>query len=190
MGNEICRRPRRRSKILAAFDGYNQECKGIMTTIAARLQAVRSRIEAAAMTAGSSPADIRLIAVSKNFPPAAIAEAYAAGQVAFGENYLQEAVGKIATLSDLRLEWHGASPDGQSFEPDRNVRPSNGVRQRDVDGALGEAVELAHGSASSVARAGAPRSGASFPEGPLLRPLEWQAAHGRQDGKQREGGLR
>lgn len=142
------------------------------------------------MTAGSSPADIRLIAVSKNFPPAAIAEAYAAGQVAFGENYLQEAVGKIATLSDLRLEWHGASPDGQSFEPDRNVRPSNGVRQRDVDGALGEAVELAHGSASSVARAGAPRSGASFPEGPLLRPLEWQAAHGRQDGKQREGGLR
>jgi PLP dependent protein len=81
-----------------------------MTTIAARLQAVRSRIYAAAMAAGRSPADIRLIAVSKTFPPAAIAEAYAAGQVGFGENYLQEAVGKIATLSDLRLEWHHIGP--------------------------------------------------------------------------------
>jgi PLP dependent protein len=157
-----------------------------MTTIAARLQAVRSRIEAAAMAAGSSPADIRLIAVSKTFPPAAIAEAYAAGQVAFGENYLQEAVGKIAMLSDLRLEWHGASPDGQSFEPDSNVRPSDRVPQRDVDGALDEAVELAHGSASSVARAGASRSGASSPEGPLLRPLEWHFIGPIQSNKTRQ----
>ena len=98
-----------------------------MTTIAARLQAVRSRIDAAAMTAGRSPVDIRLIAVSKTFPPAAIAEAYAAGQVAFGENYLQEAVGKMATLSDLRLEWHVASPDGENFEPGSDVRPSAGA---------------------------------------------------------------
>ncbi len=81
-----------------------------MTTIAARLQAVRSRIDAAAMAAGRSPADIRLIAVSKTFPPAAITAAHAAGQVAFGENYLQEAVGKMATLSDLRLEWHYIGP--------------------------------------------------------------------------------
>src|ERR1700676_1197545 len=110
MGGETCRRLRRRSKMLAAFDGYSQECKRIMTTIAARLQAVRSRIDAAARTAGRSPVDIRLIAVSKTFPPAAIAEAYAAGPVRFGENYLQEAVGKIATLSDLRLEWHYIGP--------------------------------------------------------------------------------
>jgi pyridoxal phosphate enzyme (YggS family) len=81
-----------------------------MTTIAARLQAVRSRIDAAAMTGGRSPVDIRLIAVSKTFPPAAIAEAHAAGQVAFGENYLQEAVGKMAALSGLRLEWHHIGP--------------------------------------------------------------------------------
>jgi pyridoxal phosphate enzyme (YggS family) len=81
-----------------------------MTTIATRLQAVRSRIDAAAGTAGRSAEDIRLIAVSKTFAPAAIAEARAAGQVAFGENYLQEAVGKIATLSDLRLEWHYIGP--------------------------------------------------------------------------------
>ena len=92
--------------MLAAFDGYKEECKRIMTTIAARLQAVRSRINAAAIAAGRSPQDIRLIAVSKTFAPAAITEAHAAGQGAFGENYLQEAVGKIATLSDLTLKWH------------------------------------------------------------------------------------
>jgi pyridoxal phosphate enzyme (YggS family) len=94
--------------MLAAFDGYNEECKGIMTTIATRLQAVRSRIEAAAALAGRAPADIRLIAVSKTFSAAAIAEAHAAGQVAFGENYLQEAVAKILALPDL--EWHFIGP--------------------------------------------------------------------------------
>lgn len=88
-----------------------------MTTIAARLQAVRSRINAAATTAGRSPQDIRLVAVSKTFAPAAIAEAHAAGQGAFGENYLQEAVGKIATLTDLTLEWHVASPEGPLLCP-------------------------------------------------------------------------
>jgi PLP dependent protein len=95
--------------MLAAFDGYNQECKGIMTTIAARLQAVRSRIDAAARTAGRSPQDIRLIAVSKTFAPVAIAQARAAGQTAFGESYLQEAVGKIAASSP-ELEWHFIGP--------------------------------------------------------------------------------
>jgi pyridoxal phosphate enzyme (YggS family) len=94
--------------MLAAFDGYNEECKGIMTTIATRLQAVRSRIGAAAATAGRSVADIRLVAVSKTFSPAAIAEAHAAGQLAFGENYLQEAVAKIAVLPGL--DWHFIGP--------------------------------------------------------------------------------
>ena len=81
-----------------------------MTTIAARLQAVRSRIDAAAKATGRSPADIRLLAVSKTFSPAAIADAHAAGQVAFGENYLQEAVAKMATLADLKLNWHYIGP--------------------------------------------------------------------------------
>ncbi len=80
-----------------------------MTTIAARLQAVRSRIAAAAGTAGRSPEDIRLIAVSKTFAAAAIQEARAAGQVAFGESYLQEALGKIAVLGP-ELEWHYVGP--------------------------------------------------------------------------------
>ena len=98
-----------------------------MTTIAARLQAVRSRIDAAAGTAGRSPADIRLVAVSKTFAPAAIAEAHAAGQVAFGENYLQEAVGKIAALSGLRLEWPVANGKQDDRQRESDVRPSAGV---------------------------------------------------------------
>jgi PLP dependent protein len=96
--------------MLAAFDGYNEECKGIMTTIAARLQAVRSRIAAAAIKAGRSPEDIRLIAVSKTFTAAAIMEAHTAGQVDFGESYLQEAALKIASLSDIGLDWHYIGP--------------------------------------------------------------------------------
>jgi hypothetical protein len=96
--------------MLAAFDGYIQECKGIMTTIAARLQAVLSRIEAAAALAGRAPGEIRLIAVSKTFPADAVAQAHAAGQSAFGESYLQEAVGKTAALSALNLEWHYIGP--------------------------------------------------------------------------------
>ncbi|MBI3528836.1 MAG: YggS family pyridoxal phosphate-dependent enzyme [Betaproteobacteria bacterium] len=158
-----------------------------MTRIASRLQAVRSRIDAAAVTAGRSPWDIRLIAVSKTFAPVAIAEAHAAGQVAFGENYLQEAVGKIAALADLGLEWHVAHGKQDDERREGDVRPSAGVRQRDVDGALGQAVELAHGSASSVARAEAPRSGASSPQaGPLLLPLEWHFIGPIQSNKTRQ----
>jgi pyridoxal phosphate enzyme (YggS family) len=96
--------------MLAAFDGYIEECKGIMTTIAVRLQAVRMRIEAAARAAGRPAQDIGLVAVSKTFAASAVAEAHAAGQTAFGENYLQEAVGKIQTLTGLALEWHYVGP--------------------------------------------------------------------------------
>jgi len=81
-----------------------------MTTIAVRLQAVLSRIQAAAASAGRLPRDIRLVAVSKTFAPAAIAQAHTAGQTAFGESYLQEAVGKIAVLAALNLEWHHIGP--------------------------------------------------------------------------------
>jgi PLP dependent protein len=102
--------------MLAAFGGYNEECKRIMTIIAARLQAVRGRIRAAALNAGRSPDDIGLIAVSKTFSPAAVAEAHAAGQLAFGENYLQEALGKMQALALMpgittaKLGWHFIGP--------------------------------------------------------------------------------
>jgi len=83
-----------------------------MTTIAARLQAVGRRIEAAARAAGRNPAEVRLVAVSKTFPAAAIAEARAAGQNAFGENYLQEGLAKIQALSEqaAAMEWHFIGP--------------------------------------------------------------------------------
>jgi hypothetical protein len=81
-----------------------------MTTIISALQAVKQRIESTALRAGRVPQDIRLLAVSKTFPAEAVREAFRAGQSAFGESYVQEAVGKIAALSDLPLEWHFIGP--------------------------------------------------------------------------------
>lgn len=81
-----------------------------MTTIASRLQAVNARIAAAARHAGRDPATITLVAVSKTFPPAAIAEAQRAGQQAFGENYVQECLDKIGALRDLAIRWHFLGP--------------------------------------------------------------------------------
>jgi pyridoxal phosphate enzyme (YggS family) len=81
-----------------------------MTTIAVKLQQVHLRIDAACAAAGRSTETVRMLAVSKTFPPEAVREAYAAGQIAFGENYIQEAVEKIALLQDLPLEWHCIGP--------------------------------------------------------------------------------
>ena len=81
-----------------------------MTTIAANLQAVRERIAAACAAAGRAPAEVALLAVSKTWPVAAVREAAAAGQRAFGESYVQEAVVKIAVLRDLAAEWHFIGP--------------------------------------------------------------------------------
>jgi pyridoxal phosphate enzyme (YggS family) len=81
-----------------------------MSAISEGLQAVRQRIVQAAKAAGRDPDDIRLIAVSKTFPTEAIRAAYAAGQRAFGESYLQEAEVKVAQLRDLAIEWHYIGP--------------------------------------------------------------------------------
>ena len=76
-------------------------------SIAERLESVRERIALASVRAGRSPADVRLIAVSKTQPVDAIREAYAAGQRDFGENYVQELVDKARQLADLtELRWH------------------------------------------------------------------------------------
>lgn len=78
-----------------------------MSTIPAALAAVRARIERAAARASRDPSTIRLVAVSKSKPPAAIREAYLAGQRDFGENYAQELSEKAAALADLPdLRWH------------------------------------------------------------------------------------
>jgi len=81
-----------------------------MTAIVSNLQAVHLAIKQAAHTAGREPAGITLLAVSKTFPAAAVREAYAAGQREFGENYLQEALEKIAVLHDLGIVWHFIGP--------------------------------------------------------------------------------
>ncbi len=81
-----------------------------MTVIAAQLQAVRSRIAAACRAAGRDPASVSLLAVSKTFGPEAVRAAHAAGQSAFGENYIQEAVDKMQALADLALQWHCIGP--------------------------------------------------------------------------------
>lgn len=76
------------------------------SSIAANLSAVRGRLEQAARTAGRSPADIRLVAISKTFPAEAVREAFAAGQVDFGENRVQEALQKIRATAELHSRWH------------------------------------------------------------------------------------
>jgi len=79
-----------------------------MATIADNLQAVKARIARAAQQARRDPAGVTLLAVSKTHPPERIAEAHAAGQNAFGENYVQEALGKMQALP--ALEWHLIGP--------------------------------------------------------------------------------
>ena len=81
-----------------------------MTTICNNLEAVRTRISAACAAVGRDPAQVRLLAVSKTFDAAAVEEALASGQRAFGENYLQEAAGKIDALTGREIEWHCIGP--------------------------------------------------------------------------------
>jgi len=81
-----------------------------MTAILSNLQAVHSAITQAAQLARRDAATISLLAVSKTMSAEQVREAYAAGQRAFGENYLQEALDKIAALRDLPLEWHFIGP--------------------------------------------------------------------------------
>ena len=83
-----------------------------MNSIVLNLMQVRERIELAALAANREPEEIELLAVSKTFPASAVEEAMHAGQSAFGENYVQEAVEKIQKLAKLRpwLVWHFIGP--------------------------------------------------------------------------------
>src|SRR5688572_7606710 len=81
-----------------------------MTTIADNLQRVRQRVALACAGAHRNVNEITLLAVSKTFGPEAVREAFAAGQAAFGENYIQEAVEKIGLLRGLPLQWHCIGP--------------------------------------------------------------------------------
>jgi pyridoxal phosphate enzyme (YggS family) len=86
-----------------------------MATIGDNLQAVRKRIAAAARAAGRDPAAVTLLAVSKTHPAGRVVEAVEAGQWAFGENYVQEAVHKMDAIAGgsaqaVALEWHLIGP--------------------------------------------------------------------------------
>src|SRR5260221_7989379 len=81
-----------------------------MSSIPLNLQAVRQRIESATRAAGRLPQSVRLLAVSKTFPPEGVREAAQAGLRDFGENYAQEGIEKIRELSALGLTWHFIGP--------------------------------------------------------------------------------
>ena len=81
-----------------------------MDTIENRLQAVKSRIASACERLGRDPRDIVLVAVAKGFPAADVRAAHAAGQRDFGENQVQEALGKVRALDGCDLVWHFIGP--------------------------------------------------------------------------------
>ncbi|NDY91020.1 YggS family pyridoxal phosphate-dependent enzyme [Ideonella livida] len=83
-----------------------------MSSIAENLLQVGHRIQAACRLSDRPSAGVRLLAVSKTCPPEAVRAAHAAGQRDFGENYVQEALDKMAALADLRgqLCWHLIGP--------------------------------------------------------------------------------
>ncbi|MBR7800933.1 YggS family pyridoxal phosphate-dependent enzyme [Undibacterium fentianense] len=94
-----------------------------MSSIRQNLQAVHEAIALSAARYGRNPTEIALLAVSKTFGPEQVLEAWKAGQRAFGENYLQEGVEKIAAVQSLlvaepgysldpsdRINWHFIGP--------------------------------------------------------------------------------
>ncbi len=81
-----------------------------MTAITSNLQAVNHAITQVVCMAHRRKESIELLAVSKGFSADAVREAYQAGQRAFGESYIQEALDKIELLRDLPLEWHFIGP--------------------------------------------------------------------------------
>ena len=83
-----------------------------MESIVDRLQQVSHRVATACEASGRLSQSVTLLAVSKTFPAEAVRQAHAAGQRAFGENYVQEALAKIEALGDLRaqLQWHLIGP--------------------------------------------------------------------------------
>ena len=83
-------------------------------SISENLQLVQHRIATSSQAGGRDPSSIALLAVSKTFDAQAVLTAAQAGQRAFGENYVQEAIDKISATRelnpDLQLEWHFIGP--------------------------------------------------------------------------------
>ncbi len=81
-----------------------------MTMIHENLRTVQARIKTACQASHRVPTSVSLLVVSKTFGADAVQLAFAAGQSAFGENYIQEAVEKMAALQHLPLQWHCIGP--------------------------------------------------------------------------------
>lgn len=94
----------------AAPTAQNRALEDYKSGISARLQNIAARIAQAAGAFGRDPDEVRLLAVSKTWPVESLREAAAAGQRAFGESYVQEALDKVEALAGLGLEWHFIGP--------------------------------------------------------------------------------
>ncbi|WP_114634025.1 YggS family pyridoxal phosphate-dependent enzyme [Vibrio splendidus] len=85
-----------------------------MSSIQQNIEQITSQIRSAEQKCGRAPVSVQLLAVSKTKPIDAILEAALGGQVAFGENYVQEGVDKVKHFSEqhsnLNLEWHFIGP--------------------------------------------------------------------------------
>ena len=81
-----------------------------MLEIKNNLETILRRMVKACEAAGRTPDSVRLLVVSKTFPAQAVVQAHAAGQIDFGENYIQEGVEKIQALAYLPLVWHCIGP--------------------------------------------------------------------------------
>ncbi|UDM16273.1 YggS family pyridoxal phosphate-dependent enzyme [Vogesella sp. XCS3] len=81
-----------------------------MSQLTLALHAVQAQLAEATGLSGREAGAVQLLAVSKTFPAAAVREVYAAGQRAFGENYVQELQAKAAELADLAIAWHFIGP--------------------------------------------------------------------------------
>ncbi len=95
-----------------------------MTMIADNLQGVRARISNACAKAGRTVDSVRLLAVSKTFGADAVLEGVAAGQTAFGENYIQEGVEKITALArplEAGVALHRPHPEQQDAASGRTL---------------------------------------------------------------------
>jgi pyridoxal phosphate enzyme (YggS family) len=80
-----------------------------MSSLAQRLEQIRTRIATAAARSGRDEASVELVAVSKTQPPEALREAYDAGQFLYGENRVQEILAKQPLLPSS-LRWHMIGP--------------------------------------------------------------------------------
>jgi len=161
-----------------------------MDAIGANLQAVRLRIANAAADCGRCADDVGLVAVSKGFGAGCIVAAYAHGQRAFGESYVQEALAKMpaaeqhcAALAPADRPSAG-SLESRIAQTNREIDPASSAARGHSAGVASAEGPLLRPLESRIAQtnreidpassdARGHSAGVASPEGPLLRPLEW-----------------